>query len=221
MKLRPRRQVPLSLSDRLEPSRRLARMGSYYPAHGVLHTLTGIDVLDAHIPSDDGGYAGGHGDHDPTAARPVHYCSVRGCSTVLPYEYTHKMCETCRSRHRTYASTKRAKRKQEKAMLGAQAGAVWMPSGSSGDVDAHNAPVVAPRVSHSLPPNPEPVREIEVRRVTCREATVAHLRYRHLSIRPSQLSMGTPARLHGTMRWTPSCSNSSSQQAPARSLRMR
>ena len=30
------------------------------------------------------------------------------------------MCETCRGRHRKYATTKRAKRKQEKAALGAQ-----------------------------------------------------------------------------------------------------
>ncbi|OSX63459.1 hypothetical protein POSPLADRAFT_1139796 [Postia placenta MAD-698-R-SB12] len=55
-------------------------------------------------------------------------CSVRGCGAPLPAGYTRKMCETCRGRHRTYASTKRAKRKMEKAALGSQQGiVVWMP----------------------------------------------------------------------------------------------
>ncbi len=44
------------------------------------------------------------------------------------------MCEGCRGRHRKYATTKRAKRKQEKAAVGAQRIAdddgqivTWMP----------------------------------------------------------------------------------------------
>lgn len=47
----------------------------------------------------------------------VRTCSVRGCSSVLPSDSTTKMCEACRSRHRIYATTKRAKRKLEKAVV--------------------------------------------------------------------------------------------------------
>ncbi|KAH9017125.1 hypothetical protein EDB83DRAFT_2438409 [Lactarius deliciosus] len=47
-------------------------------------------------------------------------CSVKGCGKDLPQEYALKMCDDCRGRHRKYATTKRAKRKQEKAAVGAQ-----------------------------------------------------------------------------------------------------
>lgn len=59
---------------------------------------------------------------------PARHCSVRGCTAVLPTDYSLKMCEQCRGRHRIYATTKRAKRKMEKAALGGQGGQViWMP----------------------------------------------------------------------------------------------
>ncbi|KAI0360577.1 hypothetical protein OH77DRAFT_1418542 [Trametes cingulata] len=63
---------------------------------------------------------------DPDAKR----CSVKGCAVLLAPGYPHKMCEECRGRHRIYATTKRAKRKMEKALLNsAQTGqpVVWMP----------------------------------------------------------------------------------------------
>jgi hypothetical protein len=55
----------------------------------------------------------------PTAAS-LRRCSVKGCGKDLPPDYSLKMCEDCRGRHRKYATTKRAKRKQEKAAVGAQ-----------------------------------------------------------------------------------------------------
>lgn len=60
----------------------------------------------------------------------IRRCSVRGCSAVLPPNHAPKMCETCRGRHRIYASTKRAKRKLEKAAVGLQNDqpVVWIPS---------------------------------------------------------------------------------------------
>ncbi|KJA17422.1 hypothetical protein HYPSUDRAFT_1022244 [Hypholoma sublateritium FD-334 SS-4] len=42
-------------------------------------------------------------------------CSVRGCTLLVTGDLAHKMCDTCRSRHRIYASKKRAKRNLEKA----------------------------------------------------------------------------------------------------------
>ena len=47
-------------------------------------------------------------------------CSVKGCGKDLSPDYPLKMCEGCRGRHRKYATTKRAKRKQEKAAVGVQ-----------------------------------------------------------------------------------------------------
>ncbi|KAI0064984.1 hypothetical protein BV25DRAFT_1822764 [Artomyces pyxidatus] len=62
-------------------------------------------------------------------------CSVKGCGKPLPTDYVLKMCEACRGRHRIYATTKRAKRKLEKAAVGAhQLGreddqpVTWMPA---------------------------------------------------------------------------------------------
>jgi hypothetical protein len=44
-------------------------------------------------------------------------CSVRGCTQLLTDGANNKMCDVCRSRHRIYASTKRARRKLEKAAV--------------------------------------------------------------------------------------------------------
>lgn len=75
-------------------------------------------------------------DHDSSdqaqRSSSTRYCSVRGCTSVLPLNYGNKMCDVCRGRHRIYASTKRAKRKMEKAALGLQHG--WNP----GDEDAQD-----------------------------------------------------------------------------------
>ncbi|KIK79533.1 hypothetical protein PAXRUDRAFT_276502 [Paxillus rubicundulus Ve08.2h10] len=66
----------------------------------------------------------------------VRRCSVRGCHMALPPEVANKMCDECRGRHRVYAMTKRAKRKQEKAAILSQTsgiassrnhGPIWMP----------------------------------------------------------------------------------------------
>ncbi|KAI0252912.1 hypothetical protein BJV78DRAFT_1281257 [Lactifluus subvellereus] len=53
-------------------------------------------------------------------ATSLRRCSVKGCGKDLPLDYALRMCEDCRGRHRKYATTKRAKRKQEKAAVGAQ-----------------------------------------------------------------------------------------------------
>ena len=44
-------------------------------------------------------------------------CSVKGCTETLTPDDTNKMCDGCRSRHRIYANTKRARRKLEKAAI--------------------------------------------------------------------------------------------------------
>lgn len=117
-------------------------MGSYFPSHPVLQPLAGhSELLYSQTVNDNGGHTpnnDGERDHTASTGAAVRYCSVRGCATVLPFDYSNKMCETCRSRHRTYASTKRAKRKQEKAMLGAQAGTAWSANGEPAD-DAPSA----------------------------------------------------------------------------------
>ncbi|KAI0944839.1 hypothetical protein AcW1_001672 [Taiwanofungus camphoratus] len=69
---------------------------------------------------------------------PVRHCSVRGCGNVLGPDYTLKMCDSCRGRHRVYASTKRAKRKLEKAALGAANGYVFMPQDDAADDEAND-----------------------------------------------------------------------------------
>jgi len=58
------------------------------------------------FPNDDHGHS-----NDPKQ------CSVRGCAQLLPDGTNNKMCDVCRSRHRIYASTKRARRKLEKAAV--------------------------------------------------------------------------------------------------------
>ncbi|KAL1713563.1 hypothetical protein EV715DRAFT_211435 [Schizophyllum commune] len=51
-------------------------------------------------------------------------CSVKGCTNMLPPDQVKKMCEACREKHRGYATTKRARRKQEKALLNGLVGAL-------------------------------------------------------------------------------------------------
>jgi hypothetical protein len=47
-------------------------------------------------------------------------CSVRGCHKPLELGMPNKMCESCRGKHRIYASTKRKRRKIEKAAIEGQ-----------------------------------------------------------------------------------------------------
>ncbi|KAF5362949.1 hypothetical protein D9758_007142 [Tetrapyrgos nigripes] len=44
-------------------------------------------------------------------------CTVRGCTVEFPATLRTKMCDLCRGKHRIYATTKRAKRKMEKAAM--------------------------------------------------------------------------------------------------------
>ena len=124
-----------------------------------MQPIAGPAVLhDQHTDDDGGALAHNGGDeHEHPPADSVHYCSVRGCTAVLPMDYTHKMCESCRGRHRIYASTKRAKRKQEKAMLGVQAGAVWLQN----DLEAAQAAVEAAAAASPIP-------EVRDALITCR-----------------------------------------------------
>lgn len=87
-------------------------MSQYYPLHVFDQTAT--QALPSHA----------HGVHsvapdviDISDGPAV--CSVKGCSSVLPDYYGLKMCEDCRSKHRFYASTKRAKRRKEKEAVSA------------------------------------------------------------------------------------------------------
>jgi hypothetical protein len=93
--------------------------------HEQLFSANAPNGGNQHVEGHDGEQARGNG--------PTRYCSVRGCTSVLPPDYSNKMCEICRGRHRIYASTKRAKRKIEKAALGMQNG--WIP----GDEDSHDS----------------------------------------------------------------------------------
>ena len=72
--------------------------------------------------------------NDPSETKQ---CSVRGCILLLPLSSSNKMCETCRGRHRVYASTKRARRKMEKAavagVVAARARVGEVGGGSGGD----------------------------------------------------------------------------------------
>jgi hypothetical protein len=73
----------------------------------------------------------------PSATNPKsandRQCSIRGCNKlVLPDSGHLRMCDTCRTRHRVYANTKRAKRKMEKAEwdhdIGTEDVAAWIPN---------------------------------------------------------------------------------------------
>ncbi|KAI0674406.1 hypothetical protein C8Q78DRAFT_1014550 [Trametes maxima] len=112
------------------------------PAHNFVHAHD-AHANDAQTASDD-----------PNAKR----CSVKGCAVVLPDGYPHKMCEECRGRHRIYATTKRAKRKMEKALLNnAQTGqpVVWMPDEDGSQREREAQPLESSRTfepSSQAPP---------------------------------------------------------------------
>ena len=96
------------------------------------------------IPNDDVGH-----NSDPKR------CSVRGCTQFLTDGTNNKMCDICRGRHRIYASTKRARRKLEKAAV-ANAVAVAHNSGDavmlihdSDHTISQGQPVVSPWLSPS------------------------------------------------------------------------
>ncbi|KAI0072086.1 hypothetical protein K474DRAFT_1668233 [Panus rudis PR-1116 ss-1] len=119
-----------------------------------------------HIPPPSGNPYGHNVQHDVqqpahnaldihTIKIPDRPCSVRGCSAMLPPEYQQKMCEACRSRHRIYASTKRAKRKAEKMAMGGQVGPVaWMPP----DREAREVQQPPPAPASPTPPILSPPR---------------------------------------------------------------
>ena len=73
----------------------------------------------------------------PTNARQ---CSSRGCTLIVTGDLARKMCDTCRSRHRIYASKKRAKRNTEKA--GSAIGSVVPASGSETPLGTSESPSV-------------------------------------------------------------------------------
>ncbi|KAI0042822.1 hypothetical protein FA95DRAFT_1563936 [Auriscalpium vulgare] len=88
---------------------------------------------------------------DASTSSETRRCSVKGCSKPLPNDYTLKMCETCRGRHRIYATTKRAKRKMEKAAVGQQRAredehaVTWMPPDDMLDMTFRDA-IVEPNL---------------------------------------------------------------------------
>ncbi|KAI0264603.1 hypothetical protein BC834DRAFT_881619 [Gloeopeniophorella convolvens] len=79
---------------------------SYYPEHVYFQSATADAHTEPLSPT--------------TTTTDLRKCSVKGCGKDLPPDYNLKMCEVCRGRHRKYAITKRAKRKLEKAAIGAQ-----------------------------------------------------------------------------------------------------
>ncbi|GBE89017.1 hypothetical protein SCP_1500190 [Sparassis crispa] len=107
-----------------------------YPGDTIANTPR-VDANDAHVVD------GVQPATDVTqyhSSGPARLCSVRGCGSELPNDYAHKMCETCRGRHRVYANTKRAKRKMEKAAMGLQNGhVVWMPPDDTTEDDGGDA----------------------------------------------------------------------------------
>ncbi|OBZ78430.1 hypothetical protein A0H81_02394 [Grifola frondosa] len=123
-------------------------MTSYYREHVSYPNVTPSSTL----------FADAGPNEVPEGASPIRQCSVRGCGAVLSPNYELKMCEGCRGRHRVYATTKRAKRKMEKALLGAQNGApvVWMPPDDAGEEEepeSVSAPSpTRPRVSRTFEP---------------------------------------------------------------------
>ncbi|PPQ78325.1 hypothetical protein CVT25_011696 [Psilocybe cyanescens] len=61
-------------------------------------------------------------DNGHTPGNDPRHCSVRGCTQLVTNGSQNKMCDACRGRHRIYASTKRARRKLEKAAVAARNG---------------------------------------------------------------------------------------------------
>ncbi|KAF9029147.1 hypothetical protein BDZ89DRAFT_1065672 [Hymenopellis radicata] len=93
------------------------------------------------VPPESGGYYGyKFPSNDVEATLEVtgtqRRCTVKGCQRPIEPESPNKMCESCRGKHRIYASTKRARRKLEKAAVSGQTvvpveqipgSAAWMP----------------------------------------------------------------------------------------------
>lgn len=103
---------------------------------------------------------------------PARKCSVKGCQSDLPHDYTLKMCAACRERHRVYATTKRAKRKLEKALLTAQRDpVVWVPDNASTTPQDQQIPgpiiaqpdIPGPIIAQETAPFPPPVVAYNVR----------------------------------------------------------
>ena len=73
------------------------------------------------VPPESGGYYGYSPSNEvvptPESSGEQKRCTVRGCRLFIDANSTNKMCESCRGKHRIYASTKRAKRKLEKAAV--------------------------------------------------------------------------------------------------------
>ncbi|KAH9896961.1 hypothetical protein C8Q73DRAFT_687934 [Cubamyces lactineus] len=90
------------------------------------------------------------------------HCSVKGCAAPLPPRYPHKMCDECRGRHRIYATTKRAKRKMEKALINnnVQPGqpVVWMPDDENSQHEHEVESVAGPSRTYE-PPQVPPLNE--------------------------------------------------------------
>ncbi|GJE86625.1 hypothetical protein PsYK624_027050 [Phanerochaete sordida] len=51
----------------------------------------------------------------PDGSLPPRFCSIKGCKTVMDGNSLFKMCDTCRTKYKTYGNTKRKKWKEEKA----------------------------------------------------------------------------------------------------------
>ena len=113
-------------------------------AHNYPHARTTAD--DAHATNS----AEQSGQEDTSAK----LCSVKGCSAPLPPRYPHKMCDECRGRHRIYATTKRAKRKLEKALINnnIQSGqpVVWMPDDEGSQHEREVEPVAGPSRTYEV-----------------------------------------------------------------------
>jgi len=106
----------------------------------LVHTMDASGDAYYGLPSDDLGHSS-----DPKQ------CSVRGCTQFLTDGTNNKMCDICRGRHRIYASTKRAKRKLEKAAV---ANTVTAHNGGDTVMLIHDTlsqrpPIVSPWVSPS------------------------------------------------------------------------
>ncbi|KDR72756.1 hypothetical protein GALMADRAFT_764803 [Galerina marginata CBS 339.88] len=78
-------------------------------------------------------------------------CSVRGCPQLVTDGSQNKMCDSCRGRHRIYASTKRARRKLEKAAV---TNAVAARNGLEHMLLVHeSSPVASTSTSAWVPPS--------------------------------------------------------------------
>lgn len=120
-------------------------MSSYYREHVSFPNVTSgpAPPYPPPLTAVDGAHTFAHGDSNggpQEEGSNTRHCSVKGCAAVLAPAYPHKMCEECRSRHRTYANTKRAKRKMEKALLNSGQPVAWMPDDGASQQDEHAHP---------------------------------------------------------------------------------